>query len=316
MRLRNYQCVFVLGIVVLLAALGNPRFFSMGNFSNILRFVSVCGVLAVGQTVVILTAGIDLSVGSVLALTNCIAAGAMVWGKVPIPLVILISLAAGGATGLLSGLLVTHGKLQPFIATLAMMLIARGIAQQYSQNRPITGLPEDYAWFNGDIGGVPIPAIIFVVCVALVWLVLAKTTLGRAVYAVGGNQEASRLSGIPVNLVKWFAYALCGVTAGLAGLLHTAKINIGHPAEGSGLELDAIAAVVLGGTDLMGGRGSVLWTLVGALTLQVITTMIQINNIHPAAAKVIKGGIIVGAILLGRLIDLIDTRLAQRRAAA
>ncbi len=323
MRLRNFQCIFALVAVVIGASFASEHFFTLSNLCDILRFASVAGVLAVGQTLVILTAGIDLSVGSLLALTNVVAAGAMVWGKVPIPVACAICISVGALSGLVNGLLITHGKLQPFVATLAMMMVARGAAQAYSQNRPITGLPESFSWFNGSVGGavpilreLPIPGVIFMLVVVAAWLLLSKTALGRQIFAIGGNQEAARLSGIRVNLVKLFAYGFCGATAAIGALLHTAKINVGHPAEGMGFELDAIAAVVLGGTDLMGGRGSVLWTFAGALTLQVITNILLLNNIHPAVAKMIKGGIIVAAILLGRLIDVIETRVAQRRAVA
>jgi ribose transport system permease protein len=238
----------------------------------------------------------------------------MVWGKVPIPLVFVIALGAGAVVGLANGLLITQGKLQPFVATLAMMLIARGAAQWYSGNNPITGLPPAFSGLNGRLGGVPVPGLVFIGVVLLAWLLLSKTTFGRNVYAVGGSEEAARLSGVRVALVKVGAYGLCGMATALAALMHTAKINVGHPAEGLGLELDAIAAVVLGGTDLMGGRGNVLWTFAGALTLQVITNILLLMNCPPAIAKIVKGAIIVAAILLGRLIDLLETRLSRPRS--
>jgi ribose transport system permease protein len=309
MRLRNLQCVFALAAVVIGASFASPHFFTRSNLYDILRFASVAGVLAVGQTLVILTAGIDLSVGSGLALANVLAAGLMVWGEVPIPIAAAICLAVGALVGLLNGVLITQGRLQPFVATLAMMMIARGVARWYSRNQPITGLPEPFSRLNGTVADFPVPAMVFIGVVILAWLVLTYTGFGRRVYAVGGNEEAARLSGVRVGLVKVAVYMICGATTALAGLLHTAKINVGHPAEGIGFELDAIAAVVLGGTDLMGGRGNVVWTLAGALTLQVITNILLLKNCRPAIAQVIKGSVIVAAILLGRLIDLLEQRL-------
>jgi ribose transport system permease protein len=314
MRLRNFQCLLALVAVIIGATIASPHFFTWSNVSDVLRFASVAGVLAVGMTVVILTAGIDLSVGSVLALANVLAAGLMVWNKLPIPLMFVVCLGAGAAVGLANGVLITRGRLQPFVATLAMMLVARGLAQWYSHNNPITGLPPAFSQLNGTVGGVPVPALIFIGAVLLVWLVLSRTTFGRNIYAVGGGEEAARLSGVRVSLVKTGAYALCGAAAALAALMHTAKINVGHPAEGVGFELDAIAAVVLGGTDLMGGRGNVLWTFAGALTLQVITNILLLLNCPPAIARVVKGAIIIAAILLGRLVDLLETRLSRARA--
>ncbi len=312
MRLRNFQCVFALGAVVVGAALASPHFLTLSNASDVLRFSSVAGVIAVGMTLVILTAGIDLSVGSGLALANVLAAGLMVWNKLPIPLVLVVSLGAGALVGAVNGLLITKGRLQPFVATLAVMLVARGVAQWYSHNNPITGLPERFGRLNGTLAGIPILGLIFIGTVLAAWFLLSRTTFGRNVYAVGGNEEAARLSGVRVAGTKVAVYALCGVTTALAGLMHTAKINVGHPAEGLGFELDAIAAVVLGGTDLMGGRGNVLWTFAGALTLQVITNILLLLNCPPAIARVIKGAIIVAAILLGRLIDLLETRFSRK----
>jgi ribose transport system permease protein len=192
------------------------------------------------------------------------------------------------------------------------MLVVRGIAQWYSHNNPITGLPDSFARLNGTVAGVPIPGLVLIGTVLGAWFLLSRTAYGRNVYAVGGNEEAARLSGVRVARTKTAVYVLCGATTALAGLMHTAKINVGHPAEGLGFELDAIAAVVLGGTDLMGGRGNVLWTFAGALTLQVITNILLLLNCPPAIARVVKGAIIVAAILLGRLIDLLETRLSRK----
>lgn len=314
MRLRNFQCVFALVAVVIGASFASEHFFTKSNLYDILRFASVAGILAIGQTLVILTAGIDLSVGSGLALANVLAAGLMVWGKVPIPAMVVICLGAGAVVGLLNGVLITQGRLQPFVATLAMMMVARGAAQWYSRNQPITGLPEQFSRLNGKLGDFPVPAVVFIGAVILVWLLLTYTGFGRRVYAVGGNEEAARLSGVRVGLVKVAVYMICGGTTALAGLLHTAKINVGHPAEGIGFELDAIAAVVLGGTDLMGGRGNVIWTFAGALTLQVITNILLLLNCPPAIAKVIKGAIIIAAILLGRLTDVLEQRFSRQQS--
>jgi len=327
MRLRHFQCLFALGAVIIGASIASPHFCTRDNLYDVLRFASVTGVIAVGMTMVILTAGIDLSVGSGLALANVLAAGLLVWGELPIPAVFAICLGAGAVVGLVNGLLVTRGRLQPFVATLAIMLVARGIAQWYSHNNPITGLPEAFARLNGAVGGTPQAAspdafaggfpvlgLVFVAVVIAAWLLLTRTTFGRNVYAVGGNEEAARLSGVRVGLVKTAVYVLCGGITALAGLMHTAKINVGHPAEGMGFELDAIAAVVLGGTDLMGGRGNVLWTFAGALTLQVITNILLLMNCPPAIARVIKGAIIVAAILLGRLIDVLEARFSRARS--
>jgi ribose transport system permease protein len=282
-------------------------FFTAQNLGNVLRQNAEYGILAVGMTFVILTAGIDLSVGSLLAFSSVVAAGVIDSHPQSGPglalLVIALGLLAGSSLGFLNGLGVTLGKMQPFIVTLAMMSVARGFAFLWTGGRGIDLIGDQPALFERlgqDLGRVPVPALILLASVAVSHLVLTRTRFGRFVYAIGSNETAARLSGIAVERVKTLVYTICGFLSGVAAMIYTARTNAGRPDDGIGFELDAIAAVVIGGTNLMGGRGSVIGTLIGALTIGVLNNVLGLRGVDPNLQRVLKGLIIVAAVLVQR----------------
>jgi len=292
----------VLAFVLLLAVLSllSPSFLTLSNLLNIARQVSINAILAAGMTFVILTAGIDLSVGSVLAYAGAVMAGLLASGR-PLGLAIAAGLAIGALLGLIDGVVVTRGKVQPFIATLAMLTIARGATLVYTDGRPITGLPDAFVWLGaGDVGRVPVPVIIMALVFLLSHLILTRTVLGRYVYAIGGNKEAARLSGVNVIFYETLVYAISGVLSAVSAVILTARLNSAQPTAGVGYELDAIAAVVLGGTTLAGGEGSIGGTLLGAFIIGVINNGLNLLNVNPFYQQVVKGAVILLAVLLDR----------------
>ncbi|WP_410218985.1 ABC transporter permease [Paracoccus sp. (in: a-proteobacteria)] len=288
-------------VVSILMAFASDNFFTVNNILNVLRQVSVVGILAVGMTFVILTGGIDLSVGAVMALAGTIAAGLMVNMGLPGGVGLAAALLVGLGLGLFNGALVAWGKMPAIIVTLATMGIARGLGLIYSGGYPISGLPSWVSWFGvGRIGIIPVPVIIMLVVYALAWVLLQRTPFGRHVYAIGGNETAARLSGVRTRLVKLAVFAISGVTASLAAIVLTGRLMSGQPNAGVGFELDAIAAVVLGGTAIAGGRGLILGTLIGAVLLGILNNGLNLVGINPYMQDVIKGLIILLAIYIGR----------------
>ena len=292
----------VVGLVVICTSLAvmTPNFATPGNTINVARQISINGILAVGVTYVLLTGGVDLSLGSVVALAGVVAATFARPGEYPVFVPILLGILAGGACGAVNGLVVTWGRVAPFIATLGMMTVARGLALVVSGGRPVSNMSPDFAQLGGDLVGVPIPVLILGGVAAGSWWFLANTRLGRYVYAVGGNENAARAAGIAVGRVKLFAYTACGAMAGLAGVVLAARITAGQPNAGIAYELDAIAAVVIGGTSLSGGVGGVGGTLLGALLMGVINNGLDLLNVSSYYQQIVKGCIIVGAVWLDR----------------
>ena len=259
------------------------------------------GILAVGMTFVILTGGIDLSVGAVMALVGTLATGMMVNMGLPAPLALLAGLVIGTVIGLANGALVAWGKMPAIIVTLATMGMARGLGLIYSGGYPISGIPSWISWFGvGRIGFVPVPVIVMVIIYAVAWVLLQRTAFGRHVYALGGNETAARLSGVKTQRVKLVVYGISGLTAALAAVILTGRLMSGQPNAGVGFELDAIAAVVLGGTAIAGGRGLILGTLIGAILLGILNNGLNLMGINPYLQDVIKGAIILLAIYIGR----------------
>jgi ribose transport system permease protein len=282
-------------------------FLDAGNLSDILRQVSEKGILAVGMTFVILAGGIDLSVGSVLALAATLSAVMLMRGGHGTGETTLAVLAAGLGIGVANGLVITKGRVQSFIVTLAMMSVARGLARLASGGSGVeigygaAGAPSSFATIGGKLGPlVPVPALIFLATVAIAWVVLNTTRFGRYVHAIGSNETATRLSGVNVGAVTIGVFAVCGALAALAGLIHAAQLEQGNPNDGVAYELDAIAAVVIGGTSLSGGRGTVIGTLIGTLIIGIINNMLGLNNVDANVQLLLKGVIIVGAVLLQR----------------
>ncbi len=276
------------------------HFLSVDNLVNIARQVSINAIIAVGMSCAIISGGIDLSVGSVMALTGTLTAGLMVAG-VPPGAAILIGLAVGVAFGVGNGFFVAYAKMPPIIVTLATMGIARGMALLYTGGYPINDLPAWFEFFGkGSVLGVQAPILIMLLVFAVAYVLLDHTPLGRYLYAIGGNEEATRLSGVRVARYKLLVYAISGFTAAIAGLVLTSRLMSGQPNAGVGFELDAIAAVVMGGTAITGGRGSIVGTLIGAVMLGVLNNGLNMMGVSPYLQNIIKGVIILLAIYISR----------------
>lgn len=290
---------FVLICIVL--SILSPNFLTVQNAMIILRQISINGILAIGVTYVIIAGGIDLSLGSVVALTGVIAALLAQNESYSLFVPLFVALLAGMIIGSINGLVITKGKTAPFIVTLGMMTIARGLALVVSDGRPVSNLSKSFNYIgSGDLFSIPIPVWIFVLVIILSMIILNKTKIGRRLYAVGGNENAARASGINVHSIKMFAYIICSGLAGLAGIILASRITTGQPNAGISYELDAIAAVVIGGTSLSGGVGKVTGTVIGALIIGVINNGLDLLNISSYYQQIIKGVIIVGAVLIDR----------------
>lgn len=291
------------GIVWGLVAMGialtilSPYFLSQRNLLNVARQSSVNAIIAAGMTVIIVSAGIDLSVGSVLAFASCVMALPLK-GDWPLPVVLLIGLSVGAAAGLLNGILITRGHLPPFIATLGTMSMARGAALVLLFGQPIAGFKPEFRFIGeGYVGPIPLPVIIAISVYVIMHLLMTQTRLGRYTFAIGGNEEAARLSGVNITLQKLVIYSMAGALAGLAGIILTARLGSAEPIAGMGYELDAIAAAVIGGTSLSGGRGNLIGTAVGALIMGVLRNGLNLLNVNPFWQQIVIGAVILGAVL-------------------
>lgn len=299
--LRSYGIVIAFLIICAVMTVLSPVFLTLTNIRNVVRQSSIFGVMAIGMTFVILTGGIDLSVGSILAVAGAIAAGMLKGGAGLLP-VALIALVIGIGCGLANGLIITIGRIAPFVVTLGMMSIARSLTLIYTKGYPISGFTGAFRFIGGgDVASIPFPIIVFVLTVVVAWLILTQTRLGRYTYAIGGNEETVKLSGIDSNRYKVIVYVISGITAAMSALILTSRLNSAEPVAGQGYELDVIAAVVIGGTSLSGGTGSVWGTLIGALLIGVINNGMNLLGISPYFQLLVKGLIIIGAVLLDRL---------------
>jgi ribose/xylose/arabinose/galactoside ABC-type transport system permease subunit len=296
----RFGLIIALVLAVAVLAILRPHFLSSANLLNVIRQISINGILAVGVTFVLLTAGVDLSLGSVVALAGVLAAHFAHPGDYPLIVPVFIGILAGVACGAINGTVVTLGRVAPFIATLGMMTVARGLALVASDGRPVSNMSPAMKALAGDIGGVPIPAIILAIVALGAWWLLTYTRIGRHIYAVGGNEQAARAAGIHVGRVKMFAYTVCGALTGLAGVVLASRITTGQPNAGVAYELDAIAAVVIGGTSLSGGIGTIGGTILGALLMGVIGNGLDLLNVSAYYQQIVKGLIIVGAVWLDR----------------
>lgn len=299
--LSKYGIFIAFICICIILSVATPYFFTMQNILIVLRQVSINGILAIGVTFVIIAGGIDLSLGSVLALTGVVAAGFAHPGTHALIVPVMFGILTGVIIGAVNGLTITLGKVAPFIVTLGMMTIARGLALVWSDGRPVTNLSPSFNYIGGgDLLHIPVPILLFVLVIVISAVILKYTRIGRYIYAVGGNETAARASGIRVNRVKLFAYIMCGGLAGLAGIVLAARITTGQPNAGIAYELDAIAAVVIGGTSLMGGRGSIAGTVIGVLIIGVINNGLDLLNVTSYYQQIIKGIIIISAVLLDR----------------
>lgn len=297
----------LLALVVLYAVIA-PNFLTVFNLTNVLTQVSIVAIAGVGMTMVILVAGIDLSVGSIMALSGCLAAMTLtnagdthtLGGAI---VAIVVALATGLGVGVVNGILVTLGQVPAFIATLATLVAVRGVALLITQAAPVSIPPGPYVEIGrGFVGPVPIPVIIMAVVFAIGYVVLHRMRIGRRIYAVGGNIEAARLSGVRVNRVLLFVFAASGLCAGIAGMVVSSKLAGGLPAGSNGFELDVIAAVVVGGTSLFGGRGRLLGTFIGALLIGVLGNGLVLMNVSDYWQRILTGAVIVGAVILDRVV--------------
>ena len=299
-------------LIVLVAgfSLASPNFFQMTNIMAILQAASVNGVLAVAVTLIIITGGIDLSIGTLMTFCAVMAGVVLTWGGMPLPLGIVAAIATGACCGLISGTFVAKMKIPPFIATLGMMLMLKGLSLIVTGTKPIYFI--DTQGFTqiaqGSVIGALVPAfpvpngvlILFLVAGAVAWI-LGRTVLGRYTFALGSNEEAVRLSGVDTDRWKMAIYALSGGIVGIGGLLIASRLNSAQPALGLGYELEAIAAVVIGGTSLAGGRGTILGTLIGALIMAVLTNGLRVLSVAPEWQTVVTGAIIIVAVYADQL---------------
>ena len=302
--LRDYGISVALLTEIVLFALLSPHFFTPDNLLNVTLQVSITAIIAVGMTFVILTGGIDLSVGSLVAFSG-VAAALTLQLDLPFTLAVLLAVIAaltvGSASGFAAGWLVTHFRMAPFIVTLALMTIWRGAAFTVTEGRPVWGLAEGFSDIaSARFLAVPVPTILMVVTFLLAHVVLTSTRYGRYVYAVGGNREAARLAGVPVNAILVSVYALSGLLSAISGVLLASRMNSGQPNSGLMYELDVIAAVVVGGTSLLGGRGTIVGTLVGALLIGILRNGLNLMNVGSYIQQIMVGVVIVGAVLLDR----------------
>lgn len=309
--LRQFQSLFALALMLVALGLLSDKFFSVENAWNILRQISVNLCLSVGMTLVILSGGIDLSVGAILALAGAVAAGLLKSGLSIAGLGIHLEVTAAGAvaTGLLvgaavgwgNGLAITRFRLPPFVATLGMLSIARGLTLLWTGGFPITGLGPEFGRIGtGTLLAVPVPVWIMGGVVIVFAVLTRRTPFGRHLFAVGGNERAARLTGLPVNRVKVVVYVVAGALSGLAGLIVTSRLDSAQPNAGLGYELDSIAAVVIGGTSLSGGRGSIAGTVLGCLIIGVLNNGLFLLNVSPFWQQVIKGAVILVAVAIDK----------------
>lgn len=301
-RAQDFGALIALALLVMVISIVSPEFRTVKNFLSLLRQSSINGLIAFGMTCVILTDAIDLSVGSVLALSTALCAG-MITAGVPAGLAMILALAIGTFLGAVSGILVTKGRLQPFIATLITMTVYRGVTMIFTGAKPISNLGDSFVLKlvgRGNFYRIPIPVILLLLAFAVFYLLLNKTTFGRAVYATGSNWKCAKLAGINIHRTKIAVYAISGFMASLSGLILLSRLGSAQPTLGEGYELDAIAAVALGGTSMSGGRGKIYGTFIGVLIIAVLNNGLNILGVSSYYQDVIKGLVILVAVLSDR----------------
>lgn len=289
--------VVALLLLLVISSVLSSRFLTLPNLLNVLRQVAIVGILAIGQTFVILTAGIDLSVGSILGL--CVVLFAVLLQSQGLAVAIPVGILCGGLMGVFNGLGVAYARVPAFIMTLGMLSFWRGIAFICTSGTPIPIIDATYYYVgNGYAMGIPIPSIILLLTLLAAAFVLHLTPFGRCVYAIGSNEDAAHLSGVPTKRYKLFVYTLSGFCAGIAGMVYSSQLSVGTPIAGEGYELDAIAAVVVGGTSLFGGAGSVFRTFVGTLFIGVLANILNLTGVDPFVQQLVKGALIVIAVFV------------------
>ena len=294
---RQFGTLFGLIALSIVLWILTPHFMTVSNLLNVAQQTAIVAIIAAGMTFVIITAGIDLSVGSVLAFSGVVMA-TLLLGGLPLGLALLAGVGTGLLCGLLNGLLISVGRLPPFIATLGMMSVARGAALVFTEGRPVSGFSDSFRQIAvGEVLRIPAPVVIMLVVYLIAHFVLTRTKLGRYTYAIGGNEEAAILSGVNVRLYRTLVYGLCGGLSGLAAIILTARLNSAQPIAGIMYELDAIAAVVIGGTSLIGGEGTVFGTLIGALIMGVLRNGLTLLGVSSFVQQIVIGSVIIVAVL-------------------
>jgi ribose/xylose/arabinose/galactoside ABC-type transport system permease subunit len=297
--LRQYGIWVAFAMICVVLSFISPQFLTLSNWTIIITQVSINALLAFGVTFVIIAGGIDLSLGSMVAVTGIVAAMLAHPDSYPVVVPVFIGLLAGLLMGGINGFVITRTGIAPFIVTLGTMTIGRGVALILSKGRPISNLSESFNFIGGGtVLGIPFPIIVLLIVFAICSIVLKKTLLGRYIYAVGGNEKAAEAAGIEVNKVKMAVYSICGLLAALAGILLTSRITTGQPNAGAGFELDAIAAAIIGGASTSGGTGTMTGTLVGVLLIGVISNGLDLLNVTSYYQQVVMGVIIIGAVVL------------------
>lgn len=289
-------------VLVITVSVMNPNFLSPSNLLNLLRQVSANGFIAFGMTFVILTGGIDLSVGSTLALSSAFSAS-LIANQVNPVIAVFVGLLSGSLLGAINGVLISKGKMAPFIATLATMTIYRGSTLVFTNGNPITGLGNSFFFSfigRGYLFGIPFPVVLMFLVFVLLYILLHKTAFGRKTYAIGGNEKAAFIAGVKIDRIKVLIYALSGLMASISGMIITSRLNSAQPNAGQAYEMDAIAAVVLGGTSLSGGRGRIFGTLIGALIIGTLNNGLNLLGVSSFYQQIVKGIVIVIAVLLDR----------------
>ena len=306
-----YRSVLILFVMCVVASILSPSFLNVTNIFNVFKQITVSGIVACGMTFVILTGGIDLSVGSIVGLAGAMSAGVLA-ATGNIFLATITGIGIGLVCGSANGLLVSRCGIPPFIATLGMMTLLRGCVLIYTQGSPIAVKSDGFKFIGkGDVFGIPVPVLILIVLFLLGHFILTKTRFGRNVYAFGGNKEAARLSGICVKKTEWLVYTISGLLAGVAAIVLTARLGSAQSTSGSGIEMDAIAAVILGGTSLSGGTGFVLPTIVGAMIMGIIDNILTLMNVNPHATNIVKGAVIIIAVLVDKKVKDLSAKADQ-----
>ncbi|MGI5848669.1 MAG: ABC transporter permease [Christensenellales bacterium] len=296
---KKYGLVAFLVIIIIALSIVKPNFATYNNIMNVLRQISINGLLAIGMTYVILLAGIDLSLGSIVGFAGIVTAILAKNHEMTIVVPIVVGILAGGVIGLINGLLISYVRVPAFIQTLGMLSIARGLTYVMSNAKPVNGLSKDFlAMGSGYWFGVPIPVIILIIVFAIMLFILYKTKFGRYVYAIGGNEDAALVSGLKVRPLKVVVYAISGLLAGLAGVVLTSRVSAGLAVSGEGYELDAVAAAVIGGTSLMGGEGSLWGTALGFLLIGILNNGLDLLNVSSYYQLIVKGAIIILSVVL------------------
>ena len=292
----------VLLAIVVFFTIASDSFLTAGNLLNVTRQVAMLGISAVGMTCVILTSGIDLSVGSVMAITNVVGSMLMVNAGMPIVPAVALTLALAAFVGLINGLLVAYVGVPALITTLAMMTILRGLSFVLCSGMPVWGLPESYKILGqGYIGPIPIPVIVMVIVFILGWIFLNRTRTGRHIYGLGGNKEAVRLSGVNTAKIETLVFVISALLTGLAGIIMLSRINTGQPKIGTGYEMDVITAVVLGGVSIMGGEGSIFGVLIGVLITGVLSNGMILIDVSEYSQQITKGLVLLLAVVFDTL---------------